>query len=135
MLEKYPFIVEDLAANFEAAERKKAEQERNEKPTNTNQSNSPPNPTKDTSNSSNLENKAEITQLQNEKLQLEVKAEELRELIKKVDLSQEKIKDLENQLTQILKEIQGKNAKIHQIKTREKAPSQTTQPTTTNPAS
>ena len=78
---------------------------------------SQPNQNNDSSlNSLSSEARAEIAKLQREKAQAEAKVKELQDkLINNVNLSQNKIKDYENQLAETLKEVRNKTRQIQQI--------------------
>jgi len=144
MIKKYPFIIENLAANFSEAERKKAEQE-NYSPTGrnltdnstTNQGSfSRPNQNKSSSeNPSTSEDKGKIDKLEREKAQLESQIKELQNKLSNANLSPEKIKDYENQLSQSLKDIRNKTQQIQQTKSETKPEGQEASQNSTAPSS
>lgn len=133
MINKYPFIVENLAANFSEAERKKSEQEnyspRRENSTDnstTNQgSSSQPNQNNPSSeNPSSSEDRGKIDKLEREKSQLESQIKELQNKLSQANLPPDKIKDYENQLSQSLKDVRNKTQQIQQTKSEPKPESQ-----------
>ena len=141
MIKKYPFVVENLAANFSEAERKKAEQEnyslrgRNltDNSTTNQGSFSRPNQNKSSSeNLSNSEDKSKIDKLEREKAQLESQIKELQNKLSNANLSPEKIKDYESQLSQSLKDIRNK---IQQTKSETKPEGQEASQNSTAPSS